>query len=295
MSLLPEIERELLRAARGLPAADQLDQPASQERRRSPRLVSALTVTVSAVVVAIVVVGALFALHHGAPSQQPAVPRPSFPGAPHTQPGQWGQGGNLCPLAARSRYLPKRAGCVTVRHADVDGDGRPDLVLLYGRLGTRRYKGEFVPMGFELQVLRASGGSLAVRIAHPEQAPVIVSVANVNHRPGDEIFIQQSSISSGSYVGVYTFNGRRLVSAGGPQGGFAYGGDSAQRYGYVCRAGPRAAIVQHTFILQGGGENGRWQRTDTTYQWVGARLQRTTKTTTQTHGYPPKQLTVAGC
>lgn len=296
MSLLPEIERELLRAARGLPPVDQpITEPRTtgRLRRRVPSVGGVLAVI--SVAAAVVIAGAALVLLHHSPSPRSVAPAGRFPGAPHTQPGRWGQGGDLCPLAPPNRYLPRRVGCVSVRHADVDGDGRPDLILLDARLGARRAKGQFTPAGFTLKVLRSSGGALTAQIAHPEKAPTIVSVANVNQRPGAEIFIQQTQISSGSYVSVYTFNGHRLRSAGGPHGGFANGGDSAQRYGFTCPSRGPARIIQHTFVLQGGGESGRWQRTDTTYRWVGATLRRVAKRTLQTHGYPPRDLTDAGC
>lgn len=297
MSLLPEIERELLRAARGLPPAPEQTGDHNAEPRHATRrgLTVGGVLTASLAILAVVVAGVLLiALHSGAPRQGagPAHPATRFSGAPHNQPGSWRQGGNLCPLAPRNRYLPRRAGCVTVRRADITGDGRPDLILLYGHLGTRRYTGGRVPIGFTLKVLRSSGATFTAQIAHPEQAPTIVSVHNVNSRSGDEIFVQQASISSGSSVDVYTFDGRRLRRAGPA---FTYGGDSALRYGFDCHRGHPATIVQHAFVLLGGKENGRWQRTDTTYRWDGATLKRTTKRTTQTHGYPAKRLTGPDC
>lgn len=41
-------------------------------------------------------------------------------------------------------------------------------------------------------------------------------------RPGAEILIHEGGISSGQFVGVYTFDGRRMRRGGG----FQYGGDS---------------------------------------------------------------------
>jgi hypothetical protein len=61
------------------------------------------------------------------------------------------------------------------------------------------------------------------------EIPAIIRIRNVNDRPGVEIFIHDSRISSGSTAGVYTFDGHKLRRAGG---WFSYGGDSAQRYGF---------------------------------------------------------------
>lgn len=92
------------------------------------------------VVVAAVVAGVFLVVLRQAgarPGDRPSSTRPSatFPGAPHTQPGAWEGGATTCPRAAPNRYLPPRSGCVSVLRRDVDGDGRPDLVLLYAHLG----------------------------------------------------------------------------------------------------------------------------------------------------------------
>jgi hypothetical protein len=214
----------------------------------------------------------------------------SFPDAPRTQPGSW-PAGFPCPLAPPNRYLPARAGCVTVERADVDGDGRPDLILLYANLGPNNSGTGFVPRGFTLKVVRASGGVLTARVPHLEN-DTILRVRNVNGRPGAEIFIQEGRISSGSFAGVYTFDGRRLLRAGG----FTYGGDSGQRYGFVCRPGRAATITQYAFLLeQGPIATGRWQRTITTHEWHGAQLQRAATTTTTQLGAPPDRFQGAHC
>jgi len=126
----------------------------------------------------------------------------TFPNAPHSQ---GPTSGGSCPLAPPNPYLPSRAGCVTVRRADVDGDGRPDLILLYGHLSTRRFAGGFIPTGFTLELLRATGGKLTTRVPHPVESPTIDHIRDVNDRAGAEIFIHETHISSGELVGVYTF------------------------------------------------------------------------------------------
>jgi len=214
-----------------------------------------------------------------------------FPNAPYSQPGNWRKGANSCPLAPPNPYLPRRAGCVTVRPADVDGDGRPDLILLYGQLSTHRLGSGFIPTAFTLKVLRASGGTLVAHIPHPQANPTIVRLRNVNERPGVEIFIHETHISSGELMGVYTFDGHSLHRAGG----FWYGGDSALVQGFTCHRGPPATIVQHQFLLEGPSRTGRWRRTDTTYVWVGARLRRGATRTTDRTGIPPASLASPNC
>lgn len=182
---------------------------------------------------------------------------------------------------------------MTVARADVDGDGRPDLILFYGHLSTRRVAGGFNPIGFTLKIVRASGGVLTRPVAlglHVEN-PTIVRIRDVNDRPGVEILIQEASISSGSTFGVYTFNGHELQRAGGLEDG----GDSATRYGFTCQRGHPATIVQHQFLLEGPSMTGRWQSSDTTYVWVGSRLRRAAMRTTDRTGIPPANLTSPSC
>jgi hypothetical protein len=287
MSLIPEIERELLRVAHS--PVNELEERAPWRRRWH---VTSGLLAVGLGVAGVAVAGLLLVLLGHKPlapgHHVPTSVSGRFPGAPHTQPGKWPEG-FPCPPESPSRYLPRGAGCVSVVRADVDGDGRPDLIVLYA-LGIHRLGRGFVPTSFILKVVRASGGVLSVRVPHLEN-DTIIGVRNVNSRPGSEIFIQEGSISSGSAAGVYTFDGRQLRRVGG----FTYGGDSAQQYGFTCRRGKNAAIVQHQFLLESGGEDGRWQETDTTFTWFGAKLRRTSQHTRYRKGSPPSSLTRIGC
>lgn len=186
------------------------------------------------------------------------------------------------PPAVCAPYLPCLPRATrNVQRADVDGDGRPDLIRLYGH---RR--------SFTLKVVRASGGVLSTRVANDlGETPAVIRVRNVNDRPGAEIFIEEGGISSGSFAGVYTFDGRGLRRAGG----FTYGGDSGQQYGFTCHRDNPSTIVQHQFLLEGPSMTGRWQETETTYVWEGATLRRAAKRTTQRYGIPPRGLTGVHC
>jgi hypothetical protein len=179
---------------------------------------------------------------------------------------------------------------VTVRRADVDGDGHRDLILLYARLGHHRSAGAFVPTTWTLSVLRADGGRLTRRLGHPMDHPAILRVRNVNTQRGAELFIHNGGTSSGQTVDVYAFDGNRLRRAHR----FLYRGDSLTMYGFTCRRHP-AWIIQHAFLSQSSRTTGARRRTDTTYRWVGARLERTAKHTTERHGPLPKRLTTADC
>lgn len=295
MSLLPEIERELLRAARRPLAEDE------QPRRRGPAISATkrLRITAGDALAAVSVLASLalaglvlVLLHHSTPrSVTSTAVTGAFPGAPHSQLGAWRQGGDACPLARPNAYLPRRVGCVTVARADVNGDGRADLILLYGRLSNQRTVGGFGPTGFTLKVVRDNGGVFTAGIRNPQEPPTILLTGNDNGRPGAEIFIHETHISSGELVGVYAFDGHHLKRAGG----LWYGGDAALHYGFTCRRGQSARIIQHEFLLlKGPIATGVWQRTDTTYLWAGATLRLAARHTTKRHGIPPLSLTGLG-
>ena len=299
MTLLPDVERELLRAARKpVPVGSEAD-PAPGGR--PTRKISWVRPTVSGalvIVFALLAVGLggifLVVLHRGGavrPSGQRQGPAGTFPGAPATQRGDWPGAVHLCPLAPRNRYLPARSGCLTVIRADVDGDGRPDLVLLYGRLSHQRIGDLYVPTSFVLKVVRGSGGVVQTRIPAPEADPTILEVGPVSDDPGVELFILVARISSGSSVEVYSFHAGRLIDAGPTLG---VGGDSAQKAGFACPAGRPPTIVQHSFLLEGPGESGWWQRTDITYAWHDATLTQITRHTSMRRGIPPLSATGLG-
>jgi hypothetical protein len=295
MSLLPEIEGELLRVARlPLPDGAPLAPPAagrsgpagprpwrSGAGRRRPFAGAVLAIVAAAASVGL---GALaLVTFRGANSGHAASgPGSLFPGAPHTQPGSWHLGGMVCPLASRNRYLPKRAGCVSVARGDVDGDGRQDLILLYGRLSRQRMSGGFVPTGYTLEVVRASGGVLTAHVPQPLEPPTLLMIGNDNRLPGEDVWVHETHISSGELTGVYAFDGHRLRRAGG----FWFGGDSGVQFGFACSL-RRATITQQQFLFEGPGINGRWQRTETTYRWVGARLVKSGQRHSTWHGIPP--------
>lgn len=142
----------------------------------------------------------------------------SFPGAPATQPNGYGVESDVCPLARPNRYLPARAGCVTVKRADVDGDGKPDLILLYSRLSRRHpssfagmprgWRREFLAKAAFLKVVLAGGASVSTRIKGSWAAKVD-AIAHVSDEPGREIFLETERISSGATGVAYGFHDGR--------------------------------------------------------------------------------------
>jgi hypothetical protein len=231
-----------------------------------------------------------FSLHTR--SASPSNGKSLWYGAPHDQPGAWRNGGaTVCPLAPPNRYLPARAGCVSVAFGDVVGDGQTDLILLYGLLSTRPGAGGYYASRFTLEVRRPNGATLRTPIQNAETAPTILGGRDVNNRRGMELFIREAAISSGQTAGVYTFDGNAIRHVGD----FSYGGDSAVVQGFSCRVGPPATITQRVYLLEGPSRTGVWQRTDTTYTWAGPNLRRTTERTTHTHGIPPSSQQQAVC
>ena len=251
----------------------------------------AVAASVAALLVAVVF---MVTLHRAPahPSLGPSqlAPGPTFQDAPPTQPGTWEGGSTVCPLAAPNHYLPPRSGCVSVLQVDVDGDGRPDLVLLYAHLGHRSFGGRYAPTSFTLEVVRASGSVVRARLPRPESNAALVESGNVNGVPGAELFIQVGRISSGSSADVYTFHDGRLIRGRVTLG---WGGDSATQAGFACRPGRPPTLIVRSFELQ-GLENGRWQQTQTVFAWHGPVLDRISHSVTHRRGVPPAAQTALG-
>src|SRR4029077_12134509 len=134
-----------------------------------------------------------------------------------------------------NRYLPPRSGCVTAVRADMNGDGRPDLILVYSRLGRQHPywyaagsappsgKHDFVADAAFLKVVLAGGGSASIKV-DGAWAAAVDAVGRVSRAPGAEVFLEVSRSSSGASVVAYGFRNGRLIPAGVT---FYEGGDSA--------------------------------------------------------------------
>ncbi len=215
----------------------------------------------------------------------------AFPGAPSTQRDGYGVETDACPLATPSRYLPARSGCVTVVRADVNGDGRPDLILVYSRLSRRYPSGyaggippslrrEFVAEAAFLKIVLANGRSVSTRLSQT-RAAAIESVAHINDDPGSETVLAVGKTSSGAAAVAYGYHDGRLVPAGVT---LNYGGDSAAGGGFNCLSGNPPRLVERTYELIGPTINGWWQETNITYTWHGPRLVQTAKRTFKRRG-----------
>jgi hypothetical protein len=297
MSLLPEVERELARVARLPWSEDDADAASARSGQRPSRRSLSSVVLVAASLLLVLAIAAVFvfSLHTGgavrAGRQGPTHPSIGFSGAPHTQPSGDGVAAGVCPLAARNRYLPPRSGCVSVRRADVAGDRRPDLILVYSRLRDKRagqlgfppsLSKTYVATKAMLRVIRADGARATAQI-DDSKAAAILAVAHVNDDSGEEIFIQVSQISSGATVVAYGFHDGQLVPAGVT---LAHGGDSATKAGFDCLAGDPPRLLQRTFELIGPTIYAWWTETDVTYAWHGPRLVKIAEHTLKRRGPP---------
>ncbi len=231
-----------------------------------------------------------------------------FSRAPSTQ--HYSVAETACTVAPRNKYLPAWSGCVTARFADLAGNGRRYLVLIYSRLGRHALSGlpprstdphqnvRLFPAGQAmLRVVTPVGRVVTTRLAYTTtqikgadgpaarvRAAALVSIAHVNQDPGRVIFLQIGQISSGSTAVAYSLYHGRLISAG-PF--FGYGGDSATTGGFQCVAGNPPLFIQHGFqLIHGINGNhlpiyGWWKETTVTYAWHGPRLVQIAQDTTK--------------
>jgi hypothetical protein len=207
-----------------------------------------------------------------------------FASAPATERYYTGPGAS-CPLAPRNRYLPPWSGCVSTMVADVYGDGRRDLVLVYSRLGHKTLGGlpprtlgrrqlteRFPALQAMLRVVTPGGRSTTVPITYrsspsrpapgqvgrlpPGQreleraaAAALISIAHVSNEPGRTIFVQTGQISSGSTALAYSPHAGSLVWSGALLG---YGGDAGSQAGFQCVAGKPPRLIQNRYDLVRG-------------------------------------------
>jgi hypothetical protein len=217
-----------------------------------------------------------------------------FPGAPSTQPNGYGVASRACPLAPANRYLPARSGCVTVIRADMNGDSRSDLILIYSRLGRRHpywyagsvpssVKHDFVADAAFVKVVLAGGGGASIKI-DDAWAAAVDAVVHVTGAPRTEVFLEVSRLSSGASVVAYGFGDGRLI----PAGATLYdGGDSATKSGFDCLPGNPPRLIQRTFLLIGPTIYGWWRETNVIYAWHGPKLVQISSRTFKRRGAAP--------
>ena len=146
-------------------------------------------------------------------------------------------------------------------HADVDGDGRADLITLQ-----KTHNGHGL-----IELTLASGRRASVKTSTFAGAlPALVAVGNVDGRPGDELFVNVEHISTNELIGVYTYWNGRLRLARTLPGYSAHPGVWA---GMTCSAhGTQHFVTVHQFGLGPVSPPRYWTRQDTAYVWRGPTL-----------------------
>lgn len=227
---------------------------------------------------------------------------PRFVGAPASQNASIdGVSSWQCPVAPANRYLPPRSGCVTVARADLTGDGRMDLVIVYSHLnhknaayggGPPQWRHYFGAVDATLEVVLPGGKEIATRLTttyrrrtYPIHVATTIAVKHVSNQPGDEVFLAIGHISSGSTAAAYGLKNGHLVSAGVQ---LAYGGDSGLQAGFNCRTTTKPPeLVQRVFVFGARGTRARWQETQITYAWRGLKLVKVRAHTSGENGNVP--------
>jgi hypothetical protein len=198
--------------------------------------------------------------------------------------------GALSCLVQEGVGLPASNSRATLRvvyraHANVDGDGRPDLVTL------RRTSAS----AGRLQVALASGRLLSVKT--PTDAPWLpglVATGNVDGRAGEELFVDVTHITTSEAIYVYTYWQGQLRLAGRLS---AYGYDYGILSGITCSGdGSKQFVTERNFLLQPSLLAGHWTEQDTQYIWQGPTLKLyATHPARSIHGSPSPTLVGVQC
>jgi hypothetical protein len=170
-------------------------------------------------------------------------------------------------------------------HADVDGDGRGDVVTLHRQPAARGH----------INVQLATGRTLGVNLRSDAPfVPGLASAGNVNGVLGEELFIDIRHFPTHEVIGVFTYSGRHLRLA---QQLLAFSSDFPIRNGIVCRTrGNNHRITQYQFQLHVTGTHWHWARKTTLYTWKGAALRRgSTHAFRFISGHPPKDEVGVHC
>ena len=147
-------------------------------------------------------------------------------------------------------------------HADVDGDGRPDLITL--RRSSRH-------RGGSIEVVLASGRRTSVRTStFAAFLPALVAVGNVDGRGGDELFVDVEHISTNEFIGIYTsWKGQLRLAATLP----GYSAHPGLWAGMTCSMqGVRHFVTVHHFVLTPPSQPHYWTQQNTEYVWQGPAL-----------------------
>ena len=162
----------------------------------------------------------------------------------------------------------------------MNDDGRPDLVLVYSRLGQRIpsswYAGgvpsslshDFVADAAFLKVVLAGGGGASIRITGA-WAAAVDAVARVTAAPSRELFLEISRTSSGASVAAYGFRDGRLIPAGVT---LSEGGTRRPNPDSAASRATHRGSSNKPSMLIGPTIYGWWRETNVIYAWHGPKL-----------------------
>ena len=185
--------------------------------------------------------------------------------------------------------------------ADLTGDGRTDLVIVYSHLNHEsaayagappQWKHYFGASDATLEVVLPGGKKIRARLTttyrrrnYPIHVAAIIALKHVSNDPGDEVFLEIGHISSGSTAAAYGLRNGHLISAGVL---LAYGGDSGLQAGFNCQTTTKPSeLIQRLFVFGARGTRARWQETQITYAWHGLKLLKVRKHTSGENGNLP--------
>jgi len=170
-------------------------------------------------------------------------------------------GAGVAAAASQPGGAPMSPRLVYRAHADIEGDGRLDAIVLTP-----------ASSGGRLEATLSSGRTVVVDTASDAPfLPGLVAVGNVNGRPGAELFIDEQHITTEETIAIYTYAGGTLRRAGALP---AYGSDFGIRFGLACASrGRRHYIYDDLYELRGSAHQ-RWMRQETVYVWRGSTLKR---------------------
>ncbi|WP_163550588.1 hypothetical protein [Candidatus Frankia nodulisporulans] len=194
-----------------------------------------------------------------------------------------------CPSPQRNPRIPTNATCVNVAISDLDGDGRPDRLLVFERTppggGRALLARAILATGQESEVALDSqldaGDSLH---------PTILQTIDLNGEPGDEALVAVGYGASTADAEILTILDSRLTAVqdgAGARFPLLIGASAAGGDGYRCvaRTGTTkpSLLVNHVEV---DGAAGTWTVTRLLYGWQGPRLAELQQSTSSQPGQP---------
>ncbi|MCM3883202.1 hypothetical protein [Frankia sp. R82] len=194
-----------------------------------------------------------------------------------------------CPPLQRNPRIPADVTCVNVAVSDLDGDSRPDRLLVYER----------TPPGGQRTLLArailATGQESEVPLDSQLEAgdalhPTILQTVDLNGEPGNEALVAVGYGASTADAEVLTVVNSRLSSVQDDTGArfpLLIGASAAGGDGYRCvshQNSTKPSLLVNRVEVDGAA--GTWNVTKILYDWHGSRLTELRQSTAQHSGQP---------